>query len=189
MTLPAYLAAILFGGLRRIPAVRHPLGRGVIVAGCVIVWGLSLGAGLELAIADWHDRTAEWLLHPSLWWCLQPLPLAILGVIAAVMAVVERHSAASADFAIGLLVGESAVLATVGLTAIVLRLAVPGPAGAVAPVLFVAHLPVAAIEGIVCGFAVSFLAKVAPDVLAGSRSAQREDLVERDLPLTEADTD
>jgi cobalt/nickel transport system permease protein len=189
MTLPAYLAAALFAGLRRMPLVRRPIGRGLLVALCVIVWGLSLLAGLELAIADWHGNMAGWLAHPLRWWCLQPLPLAGLGLIAFILAAVERRSARSANFAIGMLVGEVSVLATVGLTAVVLRLALPGAAGTVGPVLFVAHLPIAAIEGIVCGSAVSFLLKVAPDVLAGSRPVDRKDLVERDLPLAQADAD
>ena len=189
MTLPAYLAAALFAGLRRAPLIHYPAGRGLLVALCVIVWGVSLLAGLELAIVDWHGETANWLADPLRWWCLQPLPLAGLGLIAFILAAVERRSARSADFAIGLLVGEVSVLATVGLTAAVLRLALPGPAGTVGPILFVAHLPIAAIEGIVCGFGVSFLVKVAPDTVVGSRSVHRKDLVQRHLPLPQADAD
>ena len=49
------------------------------------------------------------------------------------------------------------MLATVGLAAMVLRLALPGEAGIVAPAIFVAHLPIAAVEGVVCGFAGGFL--------------------------------
>ncbi|HEY1378271.1 MAG TPA: energy-coupling factor ABC transporter permease [Gemmataceae bacterium] len=189
MTLPAYLAAALFAGLRRLPGVYRPSGRGLLVAGCVMLWGVSLLGGLEMMLAEWRGDSADWLAHPARWWTFQPLTLAALGVIAALAAGWERRLENSPDFPIGLLVGEVAVLATVALNALVLRLALPGEAGAIAPVMFVAHLPIAALEGVICGFAVGFLLRVAPHMLADSGRLEREDLVERDLPLPQADAD
>jgi hypothetical protein len=81
------------------------------------------------------------------------------------------------------------VLATLALNAVVLRLALPDEAGAVAAFVFVAHLPIAALEGIITGFAASFLLRVAPRAAPGLGISQREHLVERDLPLPEPDAD
>jgi cobalt/nickel transport system permease protein len=189
MTLPAYLAAALFAGLRRLPGVDRLAGRGLLVAGCVILWGLSLLAGLEMTLAEWRGDSADWLAHPARWWTLHPLTLVALGVAGVLAAGWERRLENSPDFPIGLLVGEVAVLATVALNALVLRLALPGEAGAIAPVMFVAHLPIAALEGVVCGFAVGFLLRAAPHMLAGSSRVEREDLVERNFPLPQADAD
>src|SRR5205085_667356 len=102
------------------------------------------------------------------------------------------------DFPLGLLVGEVAVLLSVALNALVLGLALPEGAGTVAAVVFVAHLPLAALEGVVCGFAVSFLLRVAPHFLAGrpasgypaaSLAVEREQLVDRHLPLPQPNAD
>jgi cobalt/nickel transport system permease protein len=189
LTLPAYLAAALFAGLRRMPGLNRPLGRELLVAGCVMIWGFSLLAGLEAILAERRGDAAEWLTRPGQWWALRP-PALIALVIASVLATVwERRLENSPDFPIGLFVGEISVLATVGLTALVLRLALPGEAGIVAPVIFVAHLPIAAIEGVVCGFAVAFLLRVAPNELAMSRLVEREHLVQPHFPLPQADAD
>jgi hypothetical protein len=78
------------------------------------------------------------------------------------------------------------------LNALVLGLALPGGAGTVAAVVFVAHLPLAALEGVICGFVLSFLLRVAPQFLTGSPASppvEREQLVERHLPLPQADAD
>jgi hypothetical protein len=45
------------------------------------------------------------------------------------------------------------------------------------------------VEGVVCGFAVSFLLRVAPAMLVGSRPVEGEHLVKRDLPLAQPDAD
>jgi ABC-type Co2+ transport system permease subunit len=131
----------------------------------------------------------DWLTHPTSWWTLQPLALTALCLVGILVAVWERRFENHPDFPIGMLVGEVSVLTTVGLTALVLRLALPGQAGIVAPIVFVAHLPIAALEGVVCGFAVSFLTRVAPAVLIPSAPGERKHLVERHFPLPQADAD
>ena len=189
MTFPAYLAAILFAGLRRIPRVDRPWGRALLVVICVVLWGVSLLAGVEAVLAEHYGQSADWLIHPARWIAFQPWALAKLIVTGILVAVWERRFENSPDFPIGLFVGKVSVLATVGLTAMVLRLALPGEAGIVAPAIFVAHLPIAAVEGVVCGFAVSFLIRVAPNELAISNRANRKDFIQRHLPLTQADAD
>jgi hypothetical protein len=150
---------------------------------------MSALAGLEAIMAERGGDAADWLTHPAQWWAFHPLTLTALFLAGVLAAAWERRFENSPDFPIGLFVGEVSVLATVGLTALVLRLALPGEAGIVAPIIFVAHLPIAALEGVVCGFAVSFLLRVAPNEVAMSGLAQREHLVERHLPLPQPDAD
>lgn len=177
MTLPAYAAAILFTTLRRVPGVRRPAGRSILVAAAVVLWGSAL--------LIWAEVT----LMAATGWPVRGGVIAALAVTGGVVAVWERRSDNSPDFPIGLLAGEFAVLATIALNAVVLRLALPDAAAAVAAVVFIAHLPIAALEGIVTGFAVSFLLRVTPDAAARLTVSQREQLVERDLPLAETDAD
>jgi cobalt/nickel transport system permease protein len=169
MTLPAYLSAALFAGLRRVPTVRRPLGRGLIVAATAGLWGLSLLIWAEVTVAERRGEFWSWFARPWMWWSLHPLTLAALAAAAGLAGAWERRLENSPDFPLGLLVGEVSVLATVALNALVLRMALPDETAAVAAVVFVAHLPIAALEGVICGFVVSFLLRVAPDALVGSR--------------------
>jgi ABC-type Co2+ transport system permease subunit len=191
ITLPALLGFVAFGALKRVSLHAHPLGRAGLVFGVVVLWGLSLLVGVESVWASRRDELKDWLTHPAGWWSLAPFTLVILGLVAILAAWWERRLENAPDFPLGLLIGEVAVLLAVALNALVLGLAVPG-AETVAAVLFVAHLPLAALEGVVCGFTVSFLARVAPQFLASGPAAsgvEREQLVERNLPLPEADAD
>jgi cobalt/nickel transport system permease protein len=176
MTLPAYAAAVLFAALRRLPGVHRPLGRGLLVAAAVALWGSALVIWAEVT---W--TTAGWPVRGVVF-----AGLAVIGGLAAVW---ERRSDNNPDFPIGLLAGEFAVLATIALNALVLRFALPDESAAVAAVVFVAHLPIAALEGVVTGFAVSFLLRVAPAAAAGLSVGQGEQVVERDLPLAQPDAD
>ena len=105
-----------------------------------------------------------------------PWNVVVSGVVAAVLLLgfisvsaflaiwAERKLGNAAEFPLGLLVGEMAVLATVALNGMVLleggdidlRLAL---------ILVLIHLPIAVIEGVVMGFTVGFLARVRPDIL------------------------
>jgi cobalt/nickel transport system permease protein len=189
MTLPAYLAAFVFTALRRVPGIQRPLGRGLLVASSLVLWGMALLLWAEITLATRRGEFDEWFSHPSTWWSLNPLTLAALAAAGIVAALWERRLENSPDFPLGLLVGELAVLATIALNALVLRLALPSEAAAVAAIVFAAHMPIAALEGVICGFAVSFLLRVAPDVLNRSSSCEREHFVQRDLPLSQPDTD
>src|SRR5262249_46910431 len=124
--------------------------------------------GIELAVADRRADASLWLAHPGDWLSLHPLTIAVLALLGAGAAWWERSLENRADFPLGLLVGELAVLLTITLNALVLWAALPGEAVGVITVLFVAHLPIAALEGVVCGFAVSFLHQVAPEYIVGT---------------------
>jgi cobalt/nickel transport system permease protein len=191
MTVPALFGAALFAGLRRVTVLQRSPWRGVLVAGVVALWGLSLLIGVELALATWRKAPQDWHAHPGRWWSLHPATLIVLGAVGAMAAVWERRLENAPDFPLGLLVGGVTVLLSVALNALVIGIALPG-AEPVAAVVFVAHLPLAALEGVICGFTVSFLLRVAPHFLAGSPASlavEGEDLVERDLPLAQPDAD
>jgi cobalt/nickel transport system permease protein len=73
---------------------------------------------------------------------------------------------ATAEFRAGFLVGCFGVLMTAALNAAVLVIAGVEDWRIVAAVVFAAHVPIAFIEGFIVGFAVSFLKRVKPEMLA-----------------------
>ena len=68
-------------------------------------------------------------------------------------------------FLIGFIVGSVSVLATVALNSLVLAWGGQEDWRALAQLVFIAHLPIVAIEGIVLGFTVGFLVRVKPEML------------------------
>jgi cobalt/nickel transport system permease protein len=69
------------------------------------------------------------------------------------------------DFVLGCVAGAGTVLLTAVLNAVVLYWGGAEDWRSLAVVVFLAHLPVAAVEGIIVGFTVSFLARVKPEML------------------------
>jgi hypothetical protein len=94
-----------------------------------------------------------------------PLTIAVVFIIAAGAAWAEHRLENAPEFPLGLLVGETAVLATILLNCLVLLWGGQEDWHTLALLLFVAHLPIAAVEGIVLGFAVGFLARVKPEMI------------------------
>jgi ABC-type Co2+ transport system permease subunit len=90
--------------------------------------------------------------------------LAVCLAGAIVAAVIERRWETAPEFPLGLLVGELAVLATVGLDCAVL-MAANSYWGPPALLFTLFHLPLAVLEGIILGFSLGFLAKVKPEML------------------------
>jgi cobalt/nickel transport system permease protein len=81
-------------------------------------------------------------------------------------------------FAIGLLIGISATLATVVLNSLVLAWGGIADWQSLAQLVLLAHLPVVAIEGVILGFTVNFLAQVKPEMLGLTLPEKRECPVE-----------
>jgi cobalt/nickel transport system permease protein len=110
--------------------------------------------------------------HASQAWAVTSHPLTLaLAVLAGILtAVLERRLHGAPDFAEGLLVGLITALATVSLSCLVLLYGGEVNWAYPALILFVIHVPIAVIEGIVLGFAVAFLAKVKPEMLGPRKS-------------------
>ncbi len=77
-------------------------------------------------------------------------------------------------FTIGLLIGSMATLATVVLNSLVLAWGGQESWRTLAQLVLLAHLPIVAIEGIVVGFTVRFLAQVKPEMLGLVLREKRE---------------
>jgi len=157
MALPALLAWQMFVILQGLPGWSRPGTRFALVAAAVLVWSLSLVCGLlgfthSLQLVPW------------------PILLGIMAVavgLAGLMARHEQRLGHAPEFAIGLLVGETAVLATVLLHCLALVWGGTSDWRALVVLTLPPHLFIAAVEGVVLGFTVSFLARVKPELLRG----------------------
>jgi cobalt/nickel transport system permease protein len=161
LTLPALLAGSLFGLLHRVRWVRHPWFRaGLVVAGA-LPWMLSLVFSVALVSLNLSvPRAGQVTFHP--------VTLAAVGLLALFLTRAERRLDNAPEFPLGLLIGVLAVLATSALNAAVLLWGGAEDWHTIALLVFVAHLPVVVIEGVVVGFTVGFLARVKPEMLGGS---------------------
>jgi cobalt/nickel transport system permease protein len=171
MTLPALLAGWLFAALHRIAWLRMPGFRTVLVAAGALAWTLG---GVFLVAAITTNRSGEWRaadLGPALEVVRHPITLSAAAVVALLAAWGERRLKAAPEFALGFVVGVTAVLATVTLNALVLLLGGAEDWHQIVRLVVLAHLPVALVEGIVLGFAVAFLARVKPDLIGLAEAA------------------
>jgi cobalt/nickel transport system permease protein len=184
MVLPALLCWQVFRLLQRVAWVRRPWFRIGLVALSTVAWTLSLVYVVILLIAAsqaaWMlERLDEALLSlisfqssapstPTEWanyLTLNPLCLVATLGLAALAVWAERRMENAPEFPIGLLVGEIGVLATLLLNAIALGWGGHEDWHVLAQLVFVAHLPIAVVEGIVLGFTVGFLIRVKPEMV------------------------
>lgn len=167
ITPPALLAGGAFHLLHRIRWLKHPAARAAMVALAVAVWLIGAVAAVTLLLL-WlrADSTATPEIDAAFVAVLtNPITLgsaAILGIIASWA---ERRLEHAPEFPLGVLIGVLTVMLTVALNCGVL---IAGGAyfGATPPlVLAIVYLPVAAVEGVILGFTIGFLAKVKPEML------------------------
>jgi ABC-type Co2+ transport system permease subunit len=137
----------------------------VLVAGSTAVWVLSLVYSLTLLLTNWGSNLGHPDIVPANDWTFTPMVLIAAAVLALVVAVLERRLRQAREFPLGLLIGETAVLATALLNCGVLMWGGQENWDALAIVVFIAHLPIAVIEGVVLGFTVGFLVQVKPEML------------------------
>lgn len=164
LTLPALAAWFLFHALRRVTLVRLAWGRSALVALTALIWVLSLVFSVTLLHRNSLNGAADLVLDGPWQRTTQPLSLVAAGLIALSAALLERRLKNAPEFALGLLIGEFTVLASVALNCIVLLLGGEQPM-AIALILLVIHLPIAVLEGVILGFTVGFLARVKPEML------------------------
>jgi cobalt/nickel transport system permease protein len=165
MILPAILSGWLFSLLHRVRWLQVPALRTCLVGGG------ALAATLGLVLLITVIATNRWasLLTPDLGPALavlrHPATLAVAGVVAVVVGWGESRLHAAPEFALGLLVGVAAVVATITLNAVVLLLGGHEDWHQVVVLVIVAHLPLIPVEGVILGFTVSFLSRVKPELL------------------------
>src|SRR5262249_26779426 len=170
---PALLAGALFALLHRVHWVRHPWCRTGLIAVSVLTWTLSLLFSIVLIATNRWTEVKILDAAPALRVTFHPLCLAAAGLFALFIARTERRLDHAPEFPLGLLVGVLAVLATTALNAAVLLWGGEEDWHILVLLVFVAHLPIAVIEGVVLGFTVGFLARVKPEMLAGPEAADR----------------
>jgi cobalt/nickel transport system permease protein len=173
MGVPALLSWLLFAGLRRLPWVRHPVSRALLVAVSILALELSLIYAVALLCTNpWGPGTLDTAAANRV--TFHPATLAALLLLAAAAAWGERYLENAPEFPLGLVVGELAVLATLLLHSLVLLWGVAdvGDLHTVALITFVVHLPLAVVEGVVLGCLVGFLVRVKPEMLGWSREPE-----------------
>jgi cobalt/nickel transport system permease protein len=178
MALPALLAWLLFRGLQHVRWERHPWLRGGLVAAVVLAWVLSLVFSVVLLVSNRIGSLDHLDAGPALRVAFHPATLAAAGLLAVLAAVLERRLGHAPEFALGLLVGGVAVLATMALNCAVLLWGGQEDWHALALLTFVAHLPVVVVESIVLGFTVGFLVRVKPEMLHWGAAEEPECVVD-----------
>lgn len=164
MALPALLSYYLFHALHLAAWCRRRWFRSALVAFSVMLWTQSLIYSVTLLRTNSLGGTALFLddANASL---AQPWSWIITGMLAVFFVIVERRLETAPEFPLGLLIGELAVLATLALNCFVLLFGGEVYWQTPALILFVAHMPIAVVEGVVLGFTVGFLARVKPEML------------------------
>jgi cobalt/nickel transport system permease protein len=164
MTLPALAIGGLFRLIYRRGLTRRAWFRSALVILSTLLWSFSLVFVIALLWTSGLSRSnldlaaaAQVAFHPA--------SLAMAALLSAVVVWVERRLEAAPEFPLGLLLGQAAVVLTLLLHSAVLLYGGVEKWNAVVLLSFVAHLPVALIEGVVLGFAVGFLARVKPEML------------------------
>jgi cobalt/nickel transport system permease protein len=180
MGIPALLSWLLFAGLRRVPWVRHPLFRAVLVAASILMLELSLVYAVTLLCTNPWGPAATLTTATANEITFHPAMLAIALLVAGLAAWGERYLENAPEFPLGLVVGELAVLATLLLHSLVLfwGVAVADDLHTLALITFVVHLPLAVVEGMVLGFLVGFLVRVKPEMLRWPVAEESECAVE-----------
>jgi cobalt/nickel transport system permease protein len=165
MTFPALLTWLLFRGSQRVPWLPLPFFRTLLVMVSAVTWILGLTFCAALLWDNSLTDVAS-LKMDAAWACtIHPVTLAIATAGGLAAAWAERWLENAPEFPLGLLLGELAVLASVGLNCAVLILGGEQYWPVPPLVLLVAHLPIAILEGVVLGFTLGFLAKVKPELL------------------------
>jgi ABC-type Co2+ transport system permease subunit len=170
IAVPALFCCYLFHALHRVPWRRRAWFRSVLVAFSGLLWTQSLVYSVTLLCTNTLG-TMDLNISDANAVLLAPWSWAVTAIVTVVLVVVERRLETTPEFCVGLLIGELAVLLTLGLNCAVL---IAGGAFMKDPAVIslVAHLPIAVVEGLVLGFAVGFLAKVKPAMLGETRRFQ-----------------
>jgi ABC-type Co2+ transport system permease subunit len=167
--------ALLAGLVVRSPTIRECCGLPALQLGVsALLWTFGVVFGIALLVSRaWNYDTPEALFDWSKPWIVTALGAGTVVALAAVT--IERRLRPSPEVVLGYLVGQLAVLMSVCLSAVVMLLGGPANKGAFlfALIFFVAHLPLAVVEGFVVGFMLGYLARVKPELLLAEPVAAR----------------
>jgi ABC-type Co2+ transport system permease subunit len=156
MTLPALAAGWAYRLVFTSTVWKRGPARSILVFTAITLWIAASLVGLRLTMPQFDSVVrSHWV------WVIVAL-IGFAGVL------VERKLETDPNFALGLLIGVATTLLTVALNALVLRTALPSDAEPIAGIVFLAHMPVAAIEGAILGSALSLLKRSAPQLLPRS---------------------
>jgi cobalt/nickel transport system permease protein len=167
--LPAVAAGAAFRACRASAWLGGRGPRLALVVAAVAAWLLAAAVSVELLLRTWgEERSSLLAVNLANLVAFRPLSIATILVIAATMAVLERGSARAPNFPLGLALGGTAAFGACALNFLVLLFGGTEDWTTLALTVLVAHLPVVAVEGLILGFAVAFLARVRPDLLGDS---------------------
>jgi cobalt/nickel transport system permease protein len=178
MALPALLAWQMFGFLQRMLWVRRSWFRLGLVALSALVWTLSVTFCGFLLGSNAAHSFSQLDLGPAVHWTFHPLTLAAALVLSLLVGWGERYLGNAPEFPLGLLVGETAVLATVLLNSLVLLWGGQEDWPTLVLLTLVPHLLIAVIEGIILGFTVGYLVRARPEMLGWVRQEKRKCLAD-----------
>jgi cobalt/nickel transport system permease protein len=164
MTAAFFVASLIHVRPPLFPSSVHLLLNGLlgVVLGRRAPLAVLVGVGLQALLLGHGGVTAVGVNA-----CVMAVPCLVAGLSFSVLARERWMRRPWRRFTIGFVVGAGAVLATTALTAAVLIFGAAEDVRTVATLVFLAHLPIVAIEGVVLGFTVSFLYRVKPEMLAG----------------------
>jgi ABC-type Co2+ transport system permease subunit len=173
MILPAWGAGLAFRLLHRPTLLQPGWRRSALVVLTVASWTAGLCACLGLL---WPRLAEPFLGHPgesvpafsfptAVYYACRPPSLVMALVLGLGAAWLERRAVTPPEFPLGLLLGTLAVLATTGLNCLVLLAGGEENWHTLSLLLFLAHLPVALVEGLVLGFTLGLLARAKPELL------------------------
>jgi cobalt/nickel transport system permease protein len=174
MALPALLAWQLFVGFQRVPWVRQPWFRGGLVVASVMLWTLTLVFCLTLLSTNRHKQLSQIDVNAAASVVFHPGVVLTVLIVALLVAWGERRLENAPEFPLGLLIGELSVIATTVLSGLVLVWGGQEDWPSLVLVMLVPHLFIAAIEGVILGFTIGFLARVKPDMLQGLASRKSQ---------------
>ncbi|MGH9677227.1 MAG: energy-coupling factor ABC transporter permease, partial [Candidatus Acidiferrum sp.] len=165
MTIPALLAGSAFRTFNRLNWSGNPLMRSLLI-GVAFFFFLCCLIGSAMLIWPNHSATAaNNAAIRTLSLLANPVFLALAALLSLLAAWLERRARLDRAFTMGMALGMFAVLATISLNAVVLVWGGTEDWRTIALIVFIAHLPIVFIEGIIAGFTISFLERVKPALL------------------------
>lgn len=173
MALPALAAGWLLAAMQTAGWLRKPLFRSGLVLVTLAAWGCSVIYALALLATSRTDETGV-ALASATQIMLHPASLAGVFLFAGCGTWAERRLETAPEFPLGLLVGTITVLLTLLLNWLVLVQGGREDWRTLALLLFATHLPIAAIEGVIVGFALGFLARVKPQMIGLCATEKQE---------------